>query len=479
MILPAKEPVTNSVGVASGFSRKDACGARMRCTFSGGHILPPKGGSHTYPTKSTALFGLIVLIALANVTAGQAPKSLVLDHVRLIDGTGTAPIDDGRIVISGDRVTAAGPAATTPAPSGSERVDLTGKTVIPGLIDLHFHIENDPRMALRQLANGITSFRDPGQWNEKFVELRRMVAADGLAGPRIFTTGPHIDGENPAYPADSVVARDPEEARRHAETSVAQGATALKIYFRLPLASAKVVVDVCNAHRIPCTAHLEILDARELIGAGLHGIEHITSFGISLVPRVQAEAYKQAVLRNNDARRDGRYRLFADARLDSPEAMALYAVLRQRRPWVDATLAVFERRADKPAEGVTAEMAQVMAAGFGRMKELTHRISREGARVVMGGHTEVPFAGRGEAPWRELELLVDSGFSPLEAITAGTSTAAGFLYRDNDLGSLRAGFHADLVVLRDNPVTSISAVRTVERVMVDGRWVDRSKYLGY
>ena len=120
-----------------------------------------------------------------------------------------------------------------------------------------------------------------------------------------------------------------------------------------------------------------------------------------------------------------------------------------------------------------------MAAGFGRMKELTHRISREGARVVMGGHTEVPFAGRGEAPWRELELLVDSGFTPLEAITAATSTAAGFLYRDKDLGSLRAGFQADLVVLRDNPAASISAVRTIERVMVAGRWVDRAKYLGY
>ena len=146
-----------------------------------------------------------------------------------------------------------------------------------------------------------------------------MVAADGLPGPRIFTTGPHIDGENPAYPADSVVARDPDEARRHAETSVAQGATALKIYFRLPMASARAVIDVCNARRIPCTAHLEILDARELIAAGLHGVEHITSFGISLVPRVKAEAYRQAVLRNNDARRDGRYRLFADADLDGPE----------------------------------------------------------------------------------------------------------------------------------------------------------------
>ena len=458
-----------------------------------GRILPAKAGSHPCRKRVASafrrkeacresrviLYGFVTLAAIVCVNARQPPKVLVLDHVRLIDGTGGVPIDDGRIVISGDKVTAAGPAASTPAPSGGEHVDLTGKTVIPGLIDLHFHIENDPRMGLRQLANGVTSFRDPGQWNEKFVELRRMVAADGLPGPRIFTTGPHIDGENPAYPADSVIARDPEEARQHAETSVAQGATALKIYFRLPIASAKAVIGVCNARKIPCTAHLEIADARELIEAGLHGIEHVTSFGISLVPRVKAEAYRQAVLRNNDARRDGRYQLFADANLDSPEAMTLYAVLRQRRPWVDATLAVFERRADKPAEGVTPEMARVMASGFSKMKQLTRRVSREGARVVMGGHTEVPFAARGEAPWRELELLVDSGFTPLEAITAATSAAAGFLYREKELGTLRAGFQADLVVLRENPAGSISAVRTAERVMVAGRWVDRIKYSGY
>ena len=311
---------------------------------------------------------------------------MVLDNVRLIDGSGAAPIESGRIVITGGRITAIGPAATTTAPAAAERIDLSGKTVIPGLIDLHFHIENDPRLALRQLSHGVTAFRDPGQWNEKFVELRRMVAADGLPGPRIFTTGPHIDGENPAYPADSVVARDPDEARRHAETSVAQGASALKIYFRLPMASARAVIDVCNARRIPCTAHLEILDARELIAAGLHGIEHITSFGISLVPRVKAEAYRQAVLRNNDARRDGRYRLFADADLDGPEAAALYAVLRQRRPWVDATLAVFERREDKPAEGTTAEMSQDHGRRL-REDEAADRTGRARGRTGRDGRT--------------------------------------------------------------------------------------------
>ena len=248
----------------------------------------------------------VVMTVPAPLVPQTPTPSLVLENVRIIDGTGAAPIENGRVVITGDRITHVGPAVAAPAPPGAERINLAGRTVIPGLIDLHFHIENDPRLALRQLSHGVTAFRDPGQWNVKFDELRRMIAADGLPGPRIFTTGPHIDGEHPAYPADSVVARDREEARRQAEISVQQGASALKIYFRLPVASAKAVIDVCQARRIPCTAHLELLDAGELIAAGLHGVEHITSFGVSVLPRREAEAYRQAVLSDNDARREGR-----------------------------------------------------------------------------------------------------------------------------------------------------------------------------
>ena len=209
----------------------------------------------------------------------EAGRTLVLDGAQIIDGTGAPPVPAGRIVIAAGRVVAVGALADTPAPDGAERMDLTGRTIVPGLLDLHFHIENDPRLALRQLSHGVTGFRDPGQWDDKFVELRRMIAADGLKGPHIFTCGPHIDGEHPAYPDDAVVARDPEEARRLAERNLSWGATALKIYFRLPLASVRAVVDVCNAHHVPCTAHLEILDAREALLAGLHGIEHVTSLG--------------------------------------------------------------------------------------------------------------------------------------------------------------------------------------------------------
>ena len=317
---------------------------------------------------------------------GGQPRTVVLDNVRVIDGTGAAPIEHGRVVIQEDRVAEVGPREMVAAPAGAETLDLTGRTIVPGLIDLHFHIENDPRLALRQLSHGVTSFRDPGQWEEKFIGLRRMIAADHLAAPRIFTAGPHIDGEHPAYPADAVVARDPEEARRFAERNIEAGASSLKIYFRLPLASARAVIDVCVARQVPCTAHLEILDARELLTSGLQGIEHITSLGPSLLPRVEREAYRQAVLADNDARREGRYEMFSRLQLDGPEAEALYAILRTRHPWIDPTLAVFERRAVPPPPRMSRATIAVSVSGFDTMKRLARRVALEGARVVVGGH---------------------------------------------------------------------------------------------
>ena len=410
---------------------------------------------------------------------GGQPRTLVLDNVRVIDGTGAPPLEHGRIVIQDDRLAEVGTRETVAAPAGADTLDLTGRTVVPGLIDLHFHIENDPKLALRQLSHGVTSFRDPGQWEEKFVGLRRMIAADHLAAPRIFTAGPHIDGEHPAYPADSVVARDPEEARRFAERNINEGASSIKIYFRLPLASARAVIDVCVARQVPCTAHLEILDARELLMAGLQGVEHITSLGPSVASRVEREAYRQAVLADNDARRDGRYKVFSQLQLDGPEALALYDILRTRRPWIDPTLAVFERRAVPPSPRASAAKVAMYVSGFDTMKRLTRRVALEGGRIVVGGHSTVPFASRGEAPWREMELLVDSGFTPLEVIEAATGTAATFLYRERDLGTLQPGRLADLVVLSGDPLRNIAEIRTIERVMAGGSWIDVARYRAY
>ena len=110
------------------------------------------------------------------------------------------------------------------------------------------------------------------------------------------------------------------------------------------------------------------------------------------------------------------------------------------------------------------------------MKRLTHEAFRRGARITLGGHSTVPFADRGEAPWRELELLVEAGMTPLEALTAATATSAASMHRLQDLGTLEAGKLADLVVLQRDPSADIHAIRTVDRVMLGGKWVDVQRY---
>lgn len=428
----------------------------------------------------TKYLSTLLFLTLATVGARSASAQLVvLDNVTLIDGTGAPVVPSARLVIEGDRLRAVGKASDVAVPPGAERIDLQGRTVMPGLIDAHFHIEDDPKLALRQLSNGVTSFRDPGAWIEKFDSLKAMIAADGLPGPRMSLTGPHIDGPNPAYPKDSVVARDPEEARLFAERNIREGATAIKIYFRLPPASARAVIDVCHAHGIPATAHLEILDARDALRAGLDGFEHITSFGTCLVPRKRAEQYRQAVLADNAARGEGRYQMFSEAAFDGAGVSELLDLVHERRPFVDATLAVFEVRASPPPDEWKPEFVPTGVKGYDNMKRLALLLHQNGARLVLGGHTGVPFAGRGEAPLRELELLVESGLKPLDAIRAATLNGAQFLFRDREIGSLAPGKLADLIVVNGNPAENISAIRHVERVMVGGRWIDVRKYRSY
>ena len=220
-----------------------------------------------------------------------------------------------------------------------------------------------------------------------------------------------------------------------------------------------------------------MLDARELIAAGLHGLEHITSLGVSLLPRARGRGLSAGGARRQRRAARRPIRDVRQADLDGPEAQALYAVLRERKPWLDPTLAVFERRAAIGRDRREPEMAPVQVAGFAKMKQLTRRAAQEGARVVMGGHSTVPFAARGEAPWRELELLVESGFTPLEAITAATGTAAAFLYRGDELGTLRPGLSGrpGRPARRPAAATSPPSAR-VERVMAAAVDRHRSRY---
>jgi imidazolonepropionase-like amidohydrolase len=210
--------------------------------------------------------------------------------------------------------------------------------------------------------------------------------------------------------------------------------------------------------------HLEIVDARDAINAGIDGIEHATSFGTALLPLRDAEKYRQAVLADNNARREGRYQVWNRIDLNTPQARALFKLIVDRGVFVSPTLAVFERQAgDKDTTAVHVHAFKQMEAFVGLVK-------KAGAKVVVGSHSDVPHAKRGWAYQRELELLVASGLTPKEAIMAGTSENARYFHIDDRLGSVEVGKLADLVLIQGDPLQDISNMRRIQRVMLNGIW---------
>ncbi|MGE0130274.1 MAG: amidohydrolase family protein [Blastocatellales bacterium] len=395
------------------------------------------------------------------VAQPESDKPVAIIGATLIDGRGGAPINDSAVVIRGARIVAAGKRNSITVPKDAEAVDASGLTLLPGFIDSHFHIDGNSTLPALFLTHGVTSVRDPGQWIEAYDAAQKSNAPI----PRLFLAGPHLDTPPPAYPADSFIVRDADEARDAVNRFIDQGATVIKVYFRLPLGLIKVVTETAHARGVPVTAHLEIVDATDAIRAGVDGIEHITSFGTALTPLREAEKYRQAVLADNNARRDGRYKMWSEIDLDSPQVRQALDLIVKRGVFVSATLAVFERRAGDRNTNET------HARGFKNMLKFAGMAKRAGARVVVGSHSNVPHAERGWAYHREMELFVESGMTPMEAIVAATTENARFFRIDDRLGSVEAGKLADLVLVEGDPLKEFGALRRIKRVMLNGKWV--------
>jgi len=378
----------------------------------------------------------------------------------LIDGRGGPPVSDAVVIVKGERIAAVGNRASVKIPPGAEIVDAKGLTLLPGLIDSHFHIDGDDPLPALYLSHGVTSIRDPGQWIEAYDKARKASAPI----PRLFLCGPHLDSPPAAYPADSYIVRDADETRLAVNRFVNDGASAIKVYFRLPLALIKVAIDTAHSRGVPVMGHLEIVDARDAIIAGIDGIEHATSFGTALLPLRDAEKYRQAILGDNNARREGRYQVWNAIDLTTPQAKSLFKLIVDREVFVSPTLAVFERQ---PGDKDTKEFH---VHAFKQMEAFVGLVNKAGAKIVVGSHSDVPHAKRGWAYQRELELLVDSGLTSMEAIVAGTMNNARYFRIQDRLGSVEAGKLADLVIVEGDPLKDISNMRRVKRVMLNGRW---------
>ena len=394
------------------------------------------------------------------VAQASASSVIAIVGAGLIDGRGGPVVADSVVVVRGDRIVAVGKQGAVKIPPGAEVVDAKGLTLLPGLIDAHFHIDGDDPLPALYLSHGVTSLRDPGQWIEAYDAARKAAAPV----PRLFLCGPHLDSPPPAYPADSFIVRDAEETRLAVNRFVDDGASAIKVYYRLPLALVKVVIETAHARGVPVMGHLEIVDARDAIRAGIDGIEHATSFGTALLPLRDAEKYRQSVLADNNARREGRYQVWNSINLNTPQAESLFKLIVDHHVVVSPTLAVFERqRGDKDTKDLHVHAFKQMEAFVGLAK-------KAGAKIVVGSHSDVPHAKRGWAYQRELELLVESGLTPMEALVAGTMENARYFHIADRLGSVEAGKLADLVLVEGDPSKDISNMRRIKRVMLNGIW---------
>jgi imidazolonepropionase-like amidohydrolase len=419
------------------------------------------------------LVSLLIIILCASASAQKlslrevnkvarpaATSVIAIVGATLIDGTGGPVVPDSTVIIHGERIVAVGKRDAVKVPSDAEVVDAKGLTLVPGLIDSHFHIDGDDPLPALYLSHGVTSLRDPGQWIEAYDAARNAPAPV----PRLFLCGPHLDSPPPAYPADSFIVRDADETRLAVNRFVDDGASAIKVYFRLPLALIKVAIETAHARGVPVMGHLEIVDARDAIRAGIDGIEHATSFGTALLPLRDAEKYRQAVLADNNARREGRYQVWNAINLNTPQAAALFKLIVDRGVVVSPTLAVFERqRGDK-------DTTDVHVHAFKQMEAFVGLANKAGAKIVVGSHSDVPHAKRGWAYQRELELLVESGLTPMQALVAGTMDNARYFHISDRLGSIETGKLADLVLVEGDPLKDIRNMRRIKRVMLNGVW---------
>ncbi len=386
----------------------------------------------------------------------EGDKTIAIAGATLIDGTGSEPIENALVIVKNNIIDFVGKFSDIELPNDVEIFDATGMTLLPGLIDAHFHGASE-KMTTLFLKKGVTSVRDPGAWNESYDDAR----LSGEAIPRLFLTGPHIDSYPPAYPKNSYLIQDAIEGQIAVNRFADAGATAIKVYFRLSTEMIEAICETAHKRGLPVTAHLEITNAIDAINAGLDGIEHITSFGTALLPPNKAENYKNLIMGDNSARGRGRYEVWNTLDIDNnPKVDSIIPFLVERKTFISPTLAVFERQFDK------GDSIEVNA--FANMLKFVGKAKKGGAKIVVGSHTFAPYADLGNAYYREMELLKEAGLSNMQVLVAATIQNARFFRIDERLGSIEKGKVADLILLRKNPLDDLKAMNTVEKVMLNG-----------
>jgi len=418
-------------------------------------------------------------------------KAVVLEHVRVIDGTGAPAREDQTLYLVDGRI-------AEQAPAGAQRLDLQGRTVMPGLVGMHDHLfypmgggifgemaYSFPRL---YLAAGVTTIRTAGSIEPYTdIELKKAIDAGKVPGPTIWISGPYLEGQG-SFAVQMHALKDTDDARKFVNFWADQGATSFKAYNTLTRAELGAAIQAAHKRGLKLTAHLCSIGFTEAARLGIDDLEHGLLVDTEFFPGrkpdecpVPREVYED----------------LAKMSPTDPRLARLIAELVKRKVAITSTLAVFDafteegfRRALTPAmlEAVSADTrARLLQAHISRNPAIWPALVKlemafERAFVQAGGllmagcdptGNGAVLAGYGD--WRDVELLVDAGFTPLEALKIHSLNGAIWLGQQDRIGSIATGKDADLVVVNGDPSTNVADIEKVEIVFKQGIGFDSKK----
>jgi imidazolonepropionase-like amidohydrolase len=387
-------------------------------------------------------------------TFAQKDSSFALTHVTVIDCTGAPAQPNSTVVVAQGHITAVGPSDAIKIPAGTRVVDATGKFLIPGLWDMHGHLTDATADAFPLLImNGVTGVRDMGGDVAQLDRWRSEINNGTRIGPHIIRAGPFVDGPK-AGVTNRLTVRTPEEARQAVRDLKAKGVDFIKVHNALPPDAFFALVDEARKEHIPVAVHLpQGVSSAEASDAGVASLEHIETINESALWRkgATAKTVEQAVDENL-----------------GPAGQELFQRFAKYGTWYVPTLVAYERgfvlwsndpEALKPRMDVQAK--QITLVGM---------MHKAGVKIMAGSDFSDWAIVPGVDLHNELALLVEAGFTPLEALQAATLNPAKFLGKTDTYGTIQVGRAADLVLLDMNPLEDISHTRKIHAVVVGGKF---------
>lgn len=433
-----------------------------------------------------------------------------LTHARVIDGTGAPPREDQTIVIEHGRIAAVGDASSTTPPADAKVIDLKDHTVIPGLVGMHDHLfypsqfskgriegpvllYNDMGFSFPRLylACGVTTLRTTGSI-EPYTDLnlKKLIDAGETPGPTMDITGPYLEGKGSFTPNLHELA-GPEDASRMVNYWASEGVTSFKAYMHITRAELKAAIDAAHAHGLKITGHLCSVGFTEAAALGIDDLEHGLFVDTEFDPGKKPDLCPPQALTG---------KTLASLDIESAPVQKMIRDLVLHHVAVTSTLPVFELSIPgrPPLEPrVLAALSPAARIDYLTIRAIVGESTDSTASVqlkkefeferdfvkagglLLAGEDPTGYGGdlAGFGDQREVELLVQAGFTPVEAIHIATENGAKFLGADSHIGTITAGKDADLVVINGNPAKNINDIEKVQTVFKDGFGYDSAKLI--